>query len=331
MLDAKIPFLEQTLDLVQAQVQLQTAIPNLTQVTTAILVRHKPGRRALVEYHIETTSGPISLLGKIRAKGTDVASYQVQQALWDNGWSADSGDRFSIPEPLGLVSDWHMALQRKVLGIPATHLLPTDSGILLAQRIAALAHKLHHTPIPTAKTHTLADELAILHDRLPQVAEQHPQWAIRVEDVLAACARLATQSPLTSQLTGIHRDFYPDQILVDGDRLWLVDLDLYCLGSPAVDIGNFIAHMTEQSLRELGNAAALRDREVALRETYLSQNSALSSWGATATTAREIDLYTVLTLVRHIHISTRIPSRQPYTEALLGLSETRLADMLEQH
>lgn len=329
MLDPKIPFLEKVLDPGLAQAQLQIVIPSLTQVTMASLVRHKPGRRALVEYHIETTTGPVTMLGKIRAKGTDVASYQVQQALWANGWSADSANGFSIPEPLGLVPDWHMALQRKVPGIPATQLLPTEQGIPLAQRIAALVHKLHHTSVPTAKTHTLADELAILCDRLPQVAYQHPHWATRIENVLESCDRLATQFPLTSQLTGIHRDFYPDQILIDDERLWLVDLDLYCLGSPAVDIGNFIAHITEQSLRELGDVTALRDREVALRATYLSANSDHSSWGsALATTAREIDLYTVLTLVRHIHISTRIPNRQPYTEALLSLSETRLANML---
>lgn len=334
MLDAKIPFLEQALDRVQAQAQLQIIIPSLTQVTAATLVRHKLGRRALVEYHAETVTGPIALLGKIRARGTDVASYQVQQALWKNGWAADSADGFAIPAPLGLVPDWHMALQRKVPGIPATQLLPTEQGISLAQRIAALAHKLHRTPVPTAKTHTLADELAILRDRLPQVAHQHPHWATRIEDVLDACDRLATPYPLTPSPThpptGIHRDFYADQILVDGPRLWLVDLDLYCLGSPTVDIGNFIAHITEQSLRKLGDVAALRDREVALRETYLRANSDQSNWGsALATTAREIDLYTVLTLVRHIHISNRIPSRRFYTEALLSLSETCLAKMLD--
>lgn len=346
MLDSKIPFLEEALDPGQVQLQLQNAIPSLIQVTAATLVRHKLGRRALVEYHAETVAGPLTVLGKIRAKGTDVASYQVQQALWKNGWAADSGDGFAIPEPLGLVPDWHMALQRKVSGIPATQLLATNDGIPLARRIAALAHKLHRNPVPAAKIHTLADELAILRDRLPQVAEQHPPWAARLENVLASCDRLVSQflPPQPSAaigdpspphpLTGIHRDFYADQILIDADnpggqRLWLVDLDLYCLGSPAVDIGNFMAHITEQSLREMGDAAALRDRELALQQAYLSENSADCGFEL-ATTAREIDLYTVLTLVRHIHISTRIPSRRPHTEALLSLSETRLANMLEQ-
>src|SRR5437773_3836244 len=33
--------------------------------------------------------------------------------------------------------------------------------------------------------------------------------------------------------------------------VWLLDFDLYCQGDPALDIGNFVGHLTEQSLRTL--------------------------------------------------------------------------------
>ena len=52
------------------------------------------------------------------------------------------------------------------------------------------------------------------------------------------------------------------RIVGDG-RLYLLDFDLYCLGDPALDAGNFIAHVTEQSLRELGDATALAPVEEA--------------------------------------------------------------------
>ncbi|MBE9114226.1 aminoglycoside phosphotransferase family protein, partial [Nodosilinea sp. LEGE 07298] len=181
MLDPKIPFLENALDPLQAHGQLQVIVPELRRVATATLLRHKVGRRALIKYHLDTATGPTTLLGKIRAKGTDRASYQVQQDLWQTGWDAHSRDRISVPKPLGLVPAWHMMLQRKVPGTPATQLLPTPAGIPLAQRMAELAHKLHRTPVSTAKTHTLADELGILRDRLPLVVEQHPQWSARID------------------------------------------------------------------------------------------------------------------------------------------------------
>ena len=107
---------------------------------------------------------------------------------------------------------------------------------------------------------------------------------------------------------------------VEGDRLWLVDLDLCCQGDPALDIGNFIAHITEQSLRQLADPATMVAQEAALRDAFIETRA-----GEQADRLRwTIELYTVLTLVRHIHISTRIAARRPYTEALLTLCETRL-------
>ena len=338
-LDPKIPFLANTLNCHQAQAQLQTIFPNLRTVTAATLIRHKPGRRALIEYQLETSDGPLTLLGKIRAKGTDWHSYKIQQALWNQCFAADSPDCLSVPEPLGVIPDWQMWLQRKVPGIPATEVLPTAAGLPLARRIAALAHKLHHTPLPTSKTHTLTDELRILHERLPQVADQHPQLRSRLTTLLQTCNTLtqtlfsSTHLPIHSSTHlptyPIHRDFYPDQVLVDCDRLWLVDLDLCCHGDPALDIGNFIAHMTEQSLRQTGDSSAMNDQEAAFKEAFIQ------AWNSSSTDDKPIDAnqlrkaiehYTVLSLVRHVHISTRIPARRSITEKILTLCETRCSN-----
>ncbi len=94
---------------------------------------------------------------------------------------------------------------------------------------------------------------------------------------------------------------------------------LYCLGDPALDIGNFIGHMSEQSLRQLGNPRALAGQERALEERFLqlSGESAPKAFGA-------IQCYTTLTLARHIYLSTQFPERQNFTEALLELCELRL-------
>ncbi len=351
--DTKIPFLADALDCYQAQTHLQQVIPGLWRVNAATLVRHKVGRRALIEYQLSTATGDLTILGKIRAKGTDWNSYHLQQALWEQGFAADSPDGFSVPQPMGVVPAWQMWLQRKVPGVAATNLLPTATGVLLAERIAGLSHKLHRTPVLTSKMQTLQDELRILHERLPLVGQQFSQWQARIEQVLATCDQLVSRF-LTepTHLTGIHRDFYGDQILVDCDRIWLVDLDLYCQGSPALDIGNFIAHIAEQNLRDMGNSAAMMAQEIALREAFIHlwSSSATATTHATSSTVtdpvtdtavqptdlgtadalrREIELYTVLTLVRHIHISTRIPARQPYTESILSLCERRLLEVCQ--
>jgi aminoglycoside phosphotransferase (APT) family kinase protein len=211
-----------------------------------------------------------------------------------------------------LIPDFQMVLQRKMPGIPATGLLAGAEGTALARRIAEAAHKLHQAGIPVERTHTISDEMDILSTRLVEVARLRPAWEGRLERLLEACGELSASIP-APEPTGIHRDFYADQVLVDNDRLYIVDLDLYCMGDPALDIGNFTGHITEFSLRSLGNPAALRAQEQALEDRFAEL--------AGEPVRARVRAYAALTLARHISISTRLPERQPYTERILGLCE----------
>ena len=77
---------------------------------------------------------------------------------------------------------------------------------------------------------------------------------------------------------GIHRDFYPDQVLIDGDHLYVIDFDLYCMGDPALDIGNFMGHIIEHSLRILGYPAALKEVENAMEERFMELSGEHPDW-----------------------------------------------------
>jgi thiamine kinase-like enzyme len=115
----------------------------------------------------------------------------------------------------------------------------------LVRRIAEAVHKIHRADVPAEHRHTMADELRILHKRLPEVARQEPAWERRIERLLAACDRLGESVP-EPRACGVHRDFYADQVLVSGQRLVLLDFDLYCVGDPALDVGNFLGHVTAE-------------------------------------------------------------------------------------
>jgi aminoglycoside phosphotransferase (APT) family kinase protein len=105
-------------------------------------------------------------------------------------------------------------------------------------------------------------------------------------------------------------------VIVDRTRLWLLDFDLYCHGDPALDAGNFIGHVTQESLCTLDDAAAWRDRELALEERFIELT------GEAARPA--VRAYTTLTLARHVYLSTQFPERTPFTDRLLMLCEERL-------
>jgi len=142
-----------------------------------------------------------------------------------------------------------------------------------------------------------------------------PEWSARLAKILSACEALAAATP-ASTACGIHRDFYPSQVIVDGHRLWLLDFDLYCLGDPALDAGNFIGHVTEKALRELGHAKALEDFERVLEDSFLELSG--------QHTRAAVHTYAVLTLARHIFLSTRFTERAHLTEKLIELCEARL-------
>ena len=328
--DPRMPFAAGLLDAAEVGRQFERHLPWLSregggiQLRAIRVARYKPGRRCLLEFDVEpggpcAPQGTITLVGKARAKGLDAAGYALQQALWRAGFDAGSGDGVSVPEPIGVVPAFQMWLQRKAPGVDATRLLPEAGGAALAKRIAEAIHKVHLAGIAPRRRHTMADELRILHHRLPLVAGMHPHWAPRLERIQAACDRLgagvaAPRPPVARR--GIHRDFYADHVLVDGRRLYLLDFDLYCEGDPGLDAGNFLGHVTEQSLRTLGDPSALADREEALAERFVDL--------AGAATRAAVRAYATLTLVRHIFLSTQFPHRQPFTAALLELCEQRL-------
>src|SRR5262249_33763379 len=204
--DPQMPFLAQALDPQEVRHQLEQHSARLAGPDTSIdlrairVVRHKPGRRCLIEYDlvIERRGAPpeaLTLVGKAKARGLDEPSYQLLAALWAAGFGAESHDGVSVPEPIGTLPAFQMWLQRKVLGTLATRLLVDAGGSALARRVVEAVHKLHQAGIPTRRRHTMADELRILHERLALLAWMEPRWERRIERLRAACDRLGTQTP----------------------------------------------------------------------------------------------------------------------------------------
>ena len=185
----------------------------------------------------------------------------------------------------------------------------------IARRIAEAIHKMHRTNLPTDRVHTMADELRILRECFARMSEQMPKWTGRLAKLMVGCEKVGA-SLATPKACGIHRDFYSSQVIVDGARLWLIDFDCFCSGDPGLDVGNFVGHVTEQALREFGNAAALRDVERAMEDRFVE----LSGEQVRAS----VRAYKTLTLARHVYLSTQFPERRHTTQRLLELCEQQL-------
>ncbi len=278
--------------------------------------RYKPKRRCLIAYTFrsESNSESLTVLGKARARSLDKHSYNLQQKLYSSGFDRSSKDGIFVPKPLGLIPKLHMWLQEQVKGCPISQLITKPSSITLLQKVTKAIQKLHETNIPTDREHSMADELAILDDSFNKVAKIHPAWTLRLKQLMKACECL-TNSISPMAFKGIHRDFYHDQLLSDGSGLYLLDLDLYTKGDPALDVGNFVGHLTELAVR-MGDAHVLNNQEIAMENAYAEL--------AGEESRSRVQVYKILTLARHIYISILFPERKAFTEDLLELCERNL-------
>nr|WP_169050408.1 aminoglycoside phosphotransferase family protein [Brenneria salicis]NMN90416.1 putative aminoglycoside phosphotransferase [Brenneria salicis ATCC 15712 = DSM 30166]RBP60137.1 phosphotransferase family enzyme [Brenneria salicis ATCC 15712 = DSM 30166]RLM29996.1 hypothetical protein BHG07_13230 [Brenneria salicis ATCC 15712 = DSM 30166] len=300
------------------------SLPEDAQWLNAEVIRHKPGRRALIAYQwaLPGQTAPMTVLGKYRAKGADHASFAKQRALWQSGF--DTSSSVSVPEPLAIMAAEHLWLQRKVSAQLLTELLRPASHDLpvLGEKVGASLAALHRSQalreLSSDKQWTLSDEATVLRQCLTQAAILRPQWAVRIKQVLDGCERLAT-SLVPSASTAIHRDFYPDQVMIYAKpphNVVLLDFDLCCIGCPAIDAGNYLAHIQELALRQFGDIQVLSVHETAFIQAFLAHSPTVS--------APEIQALTTLSLARHIFLSTQFSQRTPTTQALLHICEARL-------
>ena len=299
-----------------ASIGPSTKSPNVS-VVAARVVRHKPGRRCLIEYDMADlkTGHVYGIIAKMGRRPVARRDFLTQRTIHDAGFEKDAVDGIYVPEPLGVVDQWNMWLQRKVAGVVATELLSGPNGATIAVRIAAALAKLHTQGPPPNRLHSLDDELAILRDRLETLSANRPHWKHRLEAVFAKCVRIATNLPV-ARSTPIHRDFYPDQVMIDGTNVCLCDLDLYCMGDPSLDVGNFVAHLIELGLREHDDPAFFDRSSAAFIEAYFS----LCAERHTGS----VDAYTKLSLARLIAINSAMPNRAAIAERLLIHCESML-------
>ncbi|TJZ89872.1 hypothetical protein FA743_17460 [Paracoccus gahaiensis] len=309
--DPDMPQLAAALDPVRVLPALRRASGLQMAEGAPALLRHKPGRRALIRYPLAGADGA-ALLGKLRAKGPDRRMPALHAALRRAGLDGRAPHRTGIPRARGAVDALNMWLQDEVPGGP---LDPGDTAAM-ARSGAALA-RLHAVPAVTDRRWSHADEGAVLDHALSQAASGMPDQAGALQAIRgAAQAALAALPPGPD--CGIHRDFYVDQVLIDGDRVWLVDLDLYAIGDPGIDLGNFLAHLDELALRRTGDATALKAAGQAFLRGYASIRPLPE--------AHRIRVFRHLSLARHIWISTRFADRRHSTQALIELSLKALAD-----
>lgn len=311
--DTALPHLADALDTDGAAALLRQQA-GLTLTGPPALYRHKTGKRALIRYACQADDGTARpLLGKMRSAGRDVKTPALHNALRAAG--LDEAGPVGIPRVIDLTNHWKMWFMEEVPGTCLRDLQDDTQTNAFTRTGAALAH-LHGCGVAPDKSWTHAQELHVLTTALGNAGTALPSRQPQLQALVAQARHLLATLPAENP-TCIHRDFYPDQVIVDTDHIWFVDLDLVALGDPAIDVGNFLAHLAEYAIRTTGSVRASQRLEAAFLRGYHSVAPDLCP--------DRIRVLRTISLLRHIHISQWFEDRKHTAEPLLEEGEALLA------
>ncbi len=283
------------------------------------LLRHKPGRRALVEIVAQGSAGPRAWLAKTRAKRPDHATPALHHALRAAGFDGRTGAPFAVPEMRSGSEGLRTCLIERVEGLMLTDFLVPGADPAPFHAAGRALAALHFADIDPGRAWSIEDEATVALRALDAARERHPLSGPRIAPLQARAAALPQWLPPSSSVL-LHRDFYPDQILVDGARIWLIDLDLAARGDAHVDLGNMLAHLTEHALRHHGDATALAEHAHAFLDGYAEGGG---NW-----TENALDEMHAISLMRHLDICDRVTGRAHTFPAILRSLQAGTSDCL---
>jgi len=245
--------------------------------------------------------------GGARTYALKVYADDFGHAVWTHAQALAAHDR---PADDGLVLP--------LLYVPAERMLvfPWVAGTFLSaivderkpgllRRAARLAARLHRLPIapepPTSVDVLLADTRA----RCERLARSWPRRSVLVAPLLEgledAAARLDPADPAL-----VHGDMAAGQFVWTGERLVLLDLDMFGYTDSAYDAGHFLAQLERRCLWDQSLPEHACRWLATFRDAYLTAMPEVSP--------RNVAFYHALTLVRKIYTVCR---KQPPDDATL--------------
>ena len=223
-------------------------------------LRYRPGRRCTLRlelWALHTGIGVMSsrtLFGKVYHSQEKALSVFEQMQMLSDVASPRSG-RLVVARVAGFLPDLPMVVQEPLAGVPLdlfldgrTRVDPRgQSGVVMAA--SALAD-LHGLDVRHPRLRSVGDELRRMAHRSRSAATVDPELGARMADLATALSRRLEQLSLESrEQRMVHADCKPSQFLIDGTKVGLLDFDHAGMADPALDVGTFMASLTQLGWR----------------------------------------------------------------------------------
>jgi len=287
------------------------------------VVRYKPERKCVLRYDLTWAGGAApSRPAVVYAKVARRAKFERTRHILGRIRAADDGLGFELPEPLGTLSELCMEFFSRLPGVRLSTLVAADAFPRLCERAAASLLHFHTLPVTLGWERGVAADVAKVTDRAAEFATLFPGERQRIAALRRDLrARLGAMRPSRLRLT--HGDFQGDNILIDGVRLALVDLEDCAMGDPADDVGSNWAQLTWHTLEAGARTPIPNLGRQAFLAAYLGRTDAETAARVPTYAAMRCFLYAFQRL-RH----PQDPARYEHAEAMLRACEHVLAQGL---
>ncbi|WP_139722482.1 hypothetical protein [Serinicoccus chungangensis] len=221
------------------------------EARTGSLLVHRAGRRAVVH----RADGYLKVVRPGRAEGLVEASVRGAAVARAAGFAA--ADVLDSTDGAVLTTTLH--------GIPVQRLASDGSWPDVWAAWTAGWERWQQLPTVGLTAHTPAHEAQVLRTWAERVGALDLLAGTPWPERLARTAQELDRSPRLD-LTVAHRDLHDGQLLWDGERVGVVDLDTVCRAEPALDLANLAVHAGLRRAQGMWSVTAAERVEEAVEE-----------------------------------------------------------------
>jgi hypothetical protein len=285
-----------------------STVPKPWRVVEVDILKHTPGRRCALGYTLECPGAKRRLFGKIFSGERGPVILETLERIA----AAIPRQVLLIPRPIGHLPDLRLLVTEYLDGTPLAPSLYQETSEAPARRIAAALAALHGCEARLTRRWSARQEWVNTDESLARASLGAAPSSGPARGLLRMLSRRAARLPSVSD-GPIHRDFYAEQVWACGEQSALLDLDDARLGDPALDIGNFLAHL---KLRSLQFAETARGCERA-RPVFLEEYEQRRAGAANMETFRQrVSFYEATSLLRLAGVYSR---RDRWADRLPGM------------
>lgn len=235
----------------------------------AELIRYVPESRACARFDLGRpgTAGARRMYVKVDRDGGGGATHALMCALQQS--PAQSEGRLLTPRSALWQPASGLHWQEGMAGKPLADLYPNLNTCPpeVSARVGQLLAALHSTRAPLTRRID-AEQLGRLQaDYARLFALVEPDWAAQLALLVAELAAGLGEIGSLPQVT-LHGDLHLRNILADGDRLALIDLDSCIAGAAVLDLGAWIAGALDRAMNAGSALGPVQDAVSALLRAY---------------------------------------------------------------